>query len=171
MTAELNHARLVKAKVAQRNAWIKERIKSMQKLVNFLMLGKRLTIGNMQEIGEVGASCARKYRDILIADGVMLQSPADRWKKDNAPEFFLTLDGAIKAELMFIKMNAAIVEPKKPTIKMSNLLPGTRIYIAADDCDSHTRHVRNAIVRPVRHPLDVALFGDGPAPSLREAVA
>lgn len=171
MTAELNHARLAKAKVAQRNAWIKERIKSMQKLVNFLMTGKRLTIGNMQGVGEISASCARKYRDMLIADGIMQQVPADRWKKDNAPEFFFAPDGAIKAELMFIKMNAEIEEPKKPSVKTSNLLPGTRIHIAADDNDTYTRHVRNAIVRPVRHPLDVALFGDGPAPSLREVSA
>lgn len=164
-------SRMANAKLALHATSIKARMKSFRKMVDHLLLGKVLTIHSMQVICDIGVSCSRKYRDILVTEKVMHLSPVERWAKPNSPEFILCADGAIKAELLFVRMQATIVEPKKPSVKFSTLMPGTRIHIAEDDNDNYTRHVRNAIVRAVRHPLDVALFGDGPAPSLLEVVA
>ena len=147
---------------------------NLRRIIDFIRDNPRSTQGDVADMLSYSMSGTRKYMYTLEkADVVVIGSGTSKSGMYQTPCYSLTADTE-KLEKFIAQAKALAPEPSKKQrgsafrkMLQSQLMPGTMVHLTIDDDELFNRKpAQNEKVEVKRHWLDVALFGDGPAPSL-----
>lgn len=156
-----------KAVRTRQKTYASAKLRVFEPLLLDLMNGGEITTNQIAEKYNLHRSTARSYREQLLKSGAIRLSQ-NVTKSNVAYEGSYVIADIAKAREFINTLQSGVnISSSQWARKTAQaLLPGTRIVCARDDAEVPMRRMCNEKVEVVRHWLDVALFGHGPAPSL-----
>lgn len=156
-----------KAVLVRQAGYAANKLKVFEPLLAEMLSGAEITTNQIAAMYNLHRSTARSYREQLVKAGaIRLNRQINMNNVAYEGAYVINDIEKARAFLDHLRSGQNISRTQSAAVNKPSLLPGTHIHCAKDDAEVPTRRMCNEQVEVKRHWLDIALFGDGPAPSL-----